>query len=435
MAKAKEIEGLDCAAPARAGVALVLRTRFEEMCAYRAAALDWSDPTGVHDMRVASRRLRSLVRDCAPYLRRRLPRKRLRALASALGAVRDEDVTIAALEKLSVEAGPELAAGFNPLLAEHQRRREEARALLTLALEEASLVGLETKFLRRLERATIPRRADAQSNPPAAQRDTAHQPEDASDKAGGTDKQGSTADEQADAAGVQGSAAGEQGSAADRQGSTTDDQESAADDQGATDEQGSAADEKASAAGERGGVADVREGVAGGRFAFRQAGQEIIAARLRELIAGGRALYRPDNAHGLHDLRIAAKRLRYALELFDPCFESQLKEAAASVAHLQQALGDLHDCDVWLADLAARLKALDAPAAHEAAPAAPPDAPTASAAAHAAPAGAPALERRATFWLLAHFVEARAAHYRAALEHWGAWEAEDFFERLTDLSD
>src|SRR3712207_5223848 len=97
MAKAREIEGLDCGGAAGDGVRLVLRTRLEEMCGWRAAALDWGDPEGVHDMRVASRRLRSALRDFSPYLRRRQFRRArgdLKNLAAALGLVRDEDVAI-----------------------------------------------------------------------------------------------------------------------------------------------------------------------------------------------------------------------------------------------------------------------------------------------------------------------------------------------------
>jgi len=49
----------------------------------------------------------------------------------------------------------------------------------------------------------------------------------------------------------------------------------------------------------------------------------------------------------LHDLRIACKRLRYALERFTPR-EPALLEAAGRLSQLQDALGDLHDRDVLL---------------------------------------------------------------------------------------
>ncbi|MBA2645618.1 MAG: CHAD domain-containing protein, partial [Pyrinomonadaceae bacterium] len=69
MAKANEIKGLDCGADVLSGVRLVLRTRLAEMCALGNRATDWSNIEGVHDMRVASRRLRSAMKDFELFLR------------------------------------------------------------------------------------------------------------------------------------------------------------------------------------------------------------------------------------------------------------------------------------------------------------------------------------------------------------------------------
>jgi CHAD domain-containing protein len=122
MAKAKKIEGLDCGATAAAGIRLVLLARFDEMAEYRSAALDFADVEGVHDMRVASRRLRSALRDFGPHVRRppRLARVRgeLKELAGALGTVRDEDVAIAALAKLASIAPEEARVGVEALADE-----------------------------------------------------------------------------------------------------------------------------------------------------------------------------------------------------------------------------------------------------------------------------------------------------------------------------
>ena len=81
---------------------MVLATRFQEMQGFHDAALDFSDPEGVHSMRVASRRLRSALRDFMPYIRRRdltSLLKQTKSIAAALGEVRDQDVAIEALEK------------------------------------------------------------------------------------------------------------------------------------------------------------------------------------------------------------------------------------------------------------------------------------------------------------------------------------------------
>src|SRR6267142_4130494 len=103
MAKPRRIKGIDCNAAATIGVRLVLIKRFEEMSKFRSAALNWEDSEGVHSMRVASRRLRSALRDFMLYLRRRGLTSQLdhiKRIASTLGAVRDQDVAISALEGL-----------------------------------------------------------------------------------------------------------------------------------------------------------------------------------------------------------------------------------------------------------------------------------------------------------------------------------------------
>jgi hypothetical protein len=47
-------------------------------------------------------------------------------------------------------------------------------------------------------------------------------------------------------------------------------------------------------------------------------------------------------------MRIAAKRLRYTMELFRPAYEGDLDGCLSAMKKLQDLLGDLHDCDVWL---------------------------------------------------------------------------------------
>lgn len=51
----------------------------------------------------------------------------------------------------------------------------------------------------------------------------------------------------------------------------------------------------------------------------------------------------------LHAMRIAAKRLRYSMEIFAPLYPGELKEDITAMRKFQDELGSLHDCDVWIA--------------------------------------------------------------------------------------
>lgn len=323
MAKAKEIEGLDCGAPAGEGVRLVLRTRLEEMCALRAAALDWSDPEGVHDMRVASRRLRSAIRDFSPHLRgRKLRRVKddLKSLADALGLVRDDDVAIMALEKLAEEAPAEVWAGVRQFADGRRERRERARARLERVLTEDALAELREDFGEAL------------------------------------------------------------------------------------------------AGGVRAGRRDEDGGGKGTAASFRRAGREIILERLAEFRKLSRSLYSPLKSEPLHRLRIAAKHLRYAVELFAVCWrEDALAPFAKEVAKMQTSLGELHDCDVWVEEVGDALRQPGREASG------------------AGGVAAAEQKRAAAFWLLDHFTKERTGHFHDALTRWREWEATGFQARLAGL--
>lgn len=75
----------------------------------------------------------------------------------------------------------------------------------------------------------------------------------------------------------------------------------------------------------------------------------VVQGRLREVTALAAGLERRDKP-GLHDFRIACKRLRYALERFEP-LDPSLESAAEHLALVQDALGEAHDRDVLLAIL------------------------------------------------------------------------------------
>ncbi len=304
MAKAKRVKGIKCNAAAAAGVKLVLLTRFKELYELRDAALDWSDPEGVHSMRVASRRLRSVLRDCTPYLRKRSLtsiQKEIRSLADALGEVRDQDVAIMALEKIASHTPTKVSPALKEFIDARKEVRERAREELIAVLEQSELEKLDAAFSEKVDKATA-----------------------------------------------------------------TDDPE----------------------------------------LTFRKMSRSIILDRLKELEKLSNGLFDPFEIETLHEMRIAAKRLRYALELFQQCWRNSLATYAKRSARIQTALGDVHDCDVWIESFGREIRAARKHKRDE--------------------------QVAAFVWLLGHFVKLRTKHLRQAFDHWCEWESHDTSAKLRE---
>jgi CHAD domain-containing protein len=80
---------------------------------------------------------------------------------------------------------------------------------------------------------------------------------------------------------------------------------------------------------------------------YRRA-NEAIRLRLEEFLAYEPHVAYPDRTAELHQMRIAAKHLRYTLEVFDPIYEKGLRKPLKVVKEIQELLGEVHDCDVWI---------------------------------------------------------------------------------------
>jgi CHAD domain-containing protein len=85
-----------------------------------------------------------------------------------------------------------------------------------------------------------------------------------------------------------------------------------------------------------------------------QAARRIIAVRTDEVYALAAGALGGKDAVALHDMRIAAKRLRYVLELIGFPIGEVAAEAERRMRELQTLIGDIHDCDVLLERLAHR---------------------------------------------------------------------------------
>jgi CHAD domain-containing protein len=141
VAKARDIHGLSAELPFREAAAIAVGTRADELWDHRHRALDTDDIEGVHDMRVATRRLRAAMEIFAPVFPRKRHRRALRevkGLADALGERRDPDVMIAGLRELESKLSKEDMPGIESLVDELRAGQGEANEALERALAEAT---------------------------------------------------------------------------------------------------------------------------------------------------------------------------------------------------------------------------------------------------------------------------------------------------------
>ena len=156
--------------------------------------------------------------------------------------------------------------------------------------------------------------------------------------------------------------------------------------------------------------------------------EEIIRVRLDELCGFMPAAADPAEVVALHDMRIAAKRLRYILEVgAEPCFGAYAQTAIKRAKDLQDLLGELHDCDVQLPRVRAlhdELRAADALEARARAGDAPDLDPTLA-------SGTPHAEAWRGLETLAIYLEARRGLlFERFLELWRSLERDAFRARL-----
>jgi CHAD domain len=95
--------------------------------------------------------------------------------------------------------------------------------------------------------------------------------------------------------------------------------------------------------------------------------ERIVRVRLDELCGFVPQAFDPEEVVALHDMRIAAKRLRYILEVgAEPCFGRYAVKAGRRAKELQDLLGEIHDCDVTRPRVLAMIDGLRAADAREA---------------------------------------------------------------------
>ena len=130
----------------------IITTRLHEMMSFKEGAIDGRDIEYVHDMRVASRRLRAAMRnfaDCfTPKKEFRRYLKRVEQITSTLGGVRDLDVLIDRFQKDVLTVPEDAQIGVQNLIDHLQKEREERRTLMFTMFEELDKRNFDQKFLK-----------------------------------------------------------------------------------------------------------------------------------------------------------------------------------------------------------------------------------------------------------------------------------------------
>jgi CHAD domain-containing protein len=92
---------------------------------------------------------------------------------------------------------------------------------------------------------------------------------------------------------------------------------------------------------------------------YREAAARTVAVRAQELFDQAEGVLDTTDIERVHDMRVASRRLRAAMEIFEPCFDGELfGPALREVKRLADALGARRDPDVQLEHLATVQSAL-----------------------------------------------------------------------------
>jgi CHAD domain-containing protein len=138
--------------PARPQLQVFFERQYEQILRHDPGTRLGDDPEDLHDLRVAVRRLRAILKVATPPLDRAWAealRSELDWLGDALGPVRDLDVMLDHLRQEQADLPREERVAFAPLLKKLERERTTRRRSLAAAMKSARYVEL----LDRLEEA------------------------------------------------------------------------------------------------------------------------------------------------------------------------------------------------------------------------------------------------------------------------------------------
>jgi CHAD domain-containing protein len=133
--------------------------------------------------------------------------------------------------------------------------------------------------------------------------------------------------------------------------------------------------------------------------------RDRISTRLDKVLALEQYVHIENAAAKHHELRIAAKRLRYAMEIFSPLYKEELKEQISLMKQFQEVLGEIHDFDVWIQEFSVYMQ------------------------------GVPDDARYGTSKVLIHVAEMRKSRYKDFVSLWEDAVAKGLFNNIRQATD
>jgi CHAD domain-containing protein len=158
VAKARPIPGFAESRTFREAAARTIEVRSEEVFGHADQVLDVTDIDRVHDMRVATRRLRAALEVyaiCFPKREHKGALNEVKALADALGERRERDVAIAGFERAAKALTTAERPGIMSLVEELRAEQAQANEVVAAAVERAHAGGLHER-LAALAAAALP---------------------------------------------------------------------------------------------------------------------------------------------------------------------------------------------------------------------------------------------------------------------------------------
>ena len=163
MARARPIPDLTAEDQYASAASKIVSVRAREVADHAHDVLDVADIERVHDMRVATRRLRAaleIFEPCFPPKELSAALALVKAIADALGERRDRDVSIAALEEFAAGIAAPDRPGVRTLIERLRAEQAEANEALAPFVDAGQLAAL-SELLSELVAAAEAARAEA----------------------------------------------------------------------------------------------------------------------------------------------------------------------------------------------------------------------------------------------------------------------------------